>query len=135
MNLLSISASYGALVWIFQEGHFSDLLNFTPGPVETTIPVLMFCILFGLSMDYEVLLLSRVKEEYERSGDNTHAVAVSLERTGRLITSAAIIMAGVFFSFGLADLSSSRPSASGWASRWLSTPRSYVHFSCPAPCG
>jgi len=103
MNLLSISASYGALVWIFQEGHFSDLLNFTPGPVETTIPVLMFCILFGLSMDYEVLLLSRVKEEYERSGDNTHAVAVSLERTGRLITSAAIIMAGVFFSFGLAD--------------------------------
>jgi RND superfamily putative drug exporter len=103
MNFLSISASYGALVWIFQQGHLSGLLNFTPGAIEASTPVLMFCILFGLSMDYEVLLLSRVKEEWERTGDNTHAVAHSLERTGRLITGAAAIMAVVFFSFGLAQ--------------------------------
>ncbi|MDQ3854978.1 MAG: MMPL family transporter, partial [Chloroflexota bacterium] len=103
MNFLSISASYGALVWIFQEGHLSGWLNFTPNAIETSTPLLMFCVLFGLSMDYEVLLLSRVKEEYDRSGDNTQAVAISLERTGRLITSAAIIMASVFFSFGLAN--------------------------------
>ncbi len=103
MNFLSISASYGALVWIFQDGHLSNVLGFTPNPIETSTPVLMFCILFGLSMDYEVLLLARVKEEWERTGDNTRAVAVSLERTGRLITGAAAIMAVVFFSFALAE--------------------------------
>ncbi len=103
MNFLSISASYGALVWIFQEGHLSGVLNFTPNVIEASTPVLMFCILFGLSMDYEVLLLARVKEEWERTGDNTLAVAQSLERTGRLITGAAAIMAVVFFSFGLAE--------------------------------
>ena len=104
MNMLSISASYGALVWIFQEGHLAAWLHFTPGPIETTTPIIMFCILFGLSMDYEVLLLSRVREEYERIGDNTRAVAEGLERTGRLITGAAAIMASVLFSFGLADM-------------------------------
>lgn len=104
MNLLSITASYGALVWIFQEGHLSRWLNFTPGPIEPTVPVLMFCLLFGLSMDYEVLLLSRMKEEYERSGDNRFAVAEGLEQTGRLITGAAAIMVSVFAAFALADL-------------------------------
>lgn len=103
MNFLSISASYGALVWIFQQGHLSGVLEFTPGVIEASTPVLMFCILFGLSMDYEVLLLSRVKEEWERTGDNTRSVAISLERTGRLITGAAAIMAIVFFSFALAQ--------------------------------
>jgi RND superfamily putative drug exporter len=103
MNFLSISASYGALVWVFQEGHLSGLLNFTPGPINTTTPIIMFCILFGLSMDYEVLLLSRIKEEYDRTGDNRTSVASGLERTGRLITGAALIMATVFFSFGLAE--------------------------------
>ncbi|MDQ3328655.1 MAG: MMPL family transporter, partial [Chloroflexota bacterium] len=103
MNFLSIAASYGALVWIFQDGHLSNVLGFTPNPIETSTPVLMFCILFGLSMDYEVLLLARVKEEWERTGDNTHSVAVSLERTGRLITGAAAIMAVVFFSFATAE--------------------------------
>ena len=103
MNFLSISASYGALVWVFQEGHLSGLLNFTPGPINTTTPIIMFCILFGLSMDYEVLLLSRIKEEYDRTGDNRASVAWGLERTGRLITGAALIMATVFFSFGLAE--------------------------------
>jgi len=102
MNFLSITASYGALVWIFQEGHLAGWLGFTPGPIESPIPLIMFCTLFGLSMDYEVLLLSRTREEYERTGDNRHAVASSLERTGRLITGAAAIMAVVFFGFGVA---------------------------------
>jgi putative drug exporter of the RND superfamily len=102
MNLLSITASYGALVWIFQQGHFARWLGFTPGPIESPIPMIMFCVLFGLSMDYEVLLLSRTREEYDRLDDNTQAVAVSLERTGRLITGAAAIMAVVFFGLGVA---------------------------------
>jgi putative drug exporter of the RND superfamily len=103
VNFLSISASYGALVWVFQEGHLSGPLDFTPGPINTTTPIIMFCILFGLSMDYEVMLLSRVKEEYEKTGDNRSSVALGIERTGRLITGAALIMAAVFFSFGLAE--------------------------------
>jgi RND superfamily putative drug exporter len=102
MNLLSITASYGALVWIFQDGHLASWLEFTPGPIQTATPLIMFCLVFGLSMDYEVLLLSRVREEYERIGDNAGAVVVGLERTGRLITGAAAIMAAVFFGFGLA---------------------------------
>jgi len=104
MNMLSISASYGALVWIFQYGHLASWLHFTPGHIETMTPIMMFCVLFGLSMDYEVLLLSRVREEYQRIGDNTRAVAESLERTGRLITGAASIMASVLFAFGFADM-------------------------------
>jgi putative drug exporter of the RND superfamily len=103
VNLLSISASYGALVWIFQEGHLAEWLHFTPGPIQTATPIIMFCLIFGLSMDYEVLLLSRVQEEYDRSGDTALAVAAGLERTGRLITWAGAIMAGVFFAFALAD--------------------------------
>jgi len=102
MNLLSITASYGALVWIFQDGHLASWLDFTPGPIQTATPIIMFCLVFGLSMDYEVLLLSRVREEYERSEDNAGAVVVGLERTGRLITGAAAIRAAVFFGFGLA---------------------------------
>ncbi len=104
MNVLSITASYGALVWIFQDGHLSGWLGFTPGAIDPTVPVLMFCILFGLSMDYEVLLLSRMKEEFDRTGDNRFAVAEGLERTGRLITGAAAIMVAVFGAFALADL-------------------------------
>jgi len=104
MNLLSITASYGALVWIFQEGHLAGWLGFTPAPIETPIPLIMFCILYGLSMDYEVLLLTRIQEEYDRTGDNTHAVADGLERSGRLITSAAAIMVAVFAAFALADI-------------------------------
>lgn len=104
MNLLSISASYGALVWIFQDGHLSNLLGFTPAGIDPLIPVLMFCILFGLSMDYEVLLLSRMKEEYDRTGDNRHAVLEGLEQTGRLITGAAAIMVFVFGGFGMAQI-------------------------------
>jgi RND superfamily putative drug exporter len=104
MNMLSISASYGALVWIFQYGYLASWLHFTPGPIESVTPIMMFCILFGLSMDYEVLLLKRVSEEYDKIGDNTRAVALGLERTGRTITGAAAIMALVLFAFGFADL-------------------------------
>ena len=103
MNLLSITASYGALVWIFQEGHLARWLDFTPAAIETPIPLIMFCILYGLSMDYEVLLLSRTQEEWRRTGDNAGAVVESLAHTGRLITGAAAIMAGVFFGFGVAN--------------------------------
>ena len=104
MNFLSISASFGALVWIFQDGHLATLLNFTPSSIDPTLPVIMFCIVFGLSMDYEVLLLSRMQEEYHRTGDNRHAVAEGLEKIGRLITGAAAIMVGVFLAFSLADV-------------------------------
>ena len=105
MNLLSISASFGALVWVFQEGHLSDQLGFAAsGSIDPTLPVIMFCTIFGLSMDYEVLLLSRVQEEYSRLGDNTAAVAEGLQRSGRLITGAAAIMVTVFAAFGLAEI-------------------------------
>jgi len=104
MNLLSISASFGALVFVFQDGHGSSLLGFEASSIDPSTPVIMFCIVFGLSMDYEVLLLSRIQEEYRRTGDNTHSVAEGLERSGRLITGAAAIMVGVFAAFGLAEI-------------------------------
>ena len=105
MNTLSILASYGALVFVFQDGHFSRLLGFTPlGFVEASLPVIMFCILFGLSMDYEVFLLSRVREEWDRTGDNQRSVAVGLQRSGRIITSAALIVVVVAASFVTADV-------------------------------
>jgi RND superfamily putative drug exporter len=83
MNLLSITGSFGALVWIFQQGHLQHVLRFTPGPIDPSLPIVMFCATFGLSMDYEVLMLTRMQEEYERHGDNTRAVAEGLERSGR----------------------------------------------------
>lgn len=103
MNFLSVSASFGALVLVFQDGHGTGLLHFTPDAIETTTPIILFCILFGLSMAYEAMLLSRFKEAHECTGDTPQAVATGLERTGRLITDAAGIMAAVFFSFALAD--------------------------------
>jgi RND superfamily putative drug exporter len=99
MNFLSIAGSFGALVWVFQDGH---LFVHDPRPIEPSLPVILFCILFGLSMDYEVLMLSRIKEAYERTGDNTAAVAEGLEKTAGLITSAAAIMIAVFAAFALA---------------------------------
>jgi len=105
MNSLSIAASFGALVWIFQDGNLSALLGFQPlGFVETTQPVILFCVLFGLSMDYEVFLLSRMKEVWDRTGDNTEAVAAGLERSGRIVTSAALIVVVVAGSFAFADI-------------------------------
>jgi RND superfamily putative drug exporter len=99
MNVLSIAGSFGALVWIFQDGH---LFVHEPRPVEPSLPILLFCIVFGLSMDYEVLMLSRMKESWERTHDNTTAVAEGLEQTAGIITSAAAIMVTVFGAFALA---------------------------------
>jgi RND superfamily putative drug exporter len=100
LNTLSLTATFGAMVWIFQDGHGSGLLGFTAtGLTDTTTPILMFCIAFGLSMDYEVFLLSRMKEEYDRTGDNDLAVATGLERTGRLVTAAALLLSITFFAF------------------------------------
>jgi len=103
-NLFSISASFGAMVWIFQEGHFSQLLGFSPQSIDPSIPVILFSIVFGMSMDYEVLLISRIQEEYRRTGDNQAAVAIGLEKSGRLITGAAAIMVAVFLAFALANV-------------------------------
>jgi RND superfamily putative drug exporter len=103
-NLFSISASFGAMVWIFQQGHLSQLLGFTPQSIDPSIPVILFSIVFGMSMDYEVLLISRIQEEYRRTGDNQAAVAMGLEKSGRLITGAAAIMVAVFLAFALANV-------------------------------
>ncbi len=105
MNTLSIVASFGALVWIFQDGNLSAPLGFGPlGFVETTQPVILFCVLFGLSMDYEVFLLTRMKEVWDRTGDNVEAVAGGMERSGRIVTSAALIVVVVAGSFAFADI-------------------------------
>ena len=100
LNLLSLTATYGALVWVFQQGHLSDSLDFiVTGTLDVTSPILMFCIAFGLSMDYEVFMLSRIKEEYDRTGDNQASVALGLERTGSIVTAAALTLSIVFVAF------------------------------------
>ncbi len=100
LNALSMAVMFGALVWIFQDGNLSSLLGFTAtGSLEPSIPILMFCTAFGLSMDYEVFMLSRIKEEHDRTGDNTASVAAGLERSGPLITSAAVILAASFATY------------------------------------
>jgi putative drug exporter of the RND superfamily len=105
MNTLSITASFGALVWIFQDGNLSAILGTRPlGFVETTQPVILFCVLFGLSMDYEVFLLTRMRETWDRTRDNRAAVAHGLERSGRIVTSAALIVVLVAGSFAFADI-------------------------------
>jgi len=105
MTLLSITASFGALVWIFQEGNLSNLLNFEPlGYTIAGNPIIMFSVIFGLSMDYEVLLLSRMQETYRRTRDNTTSVAEGLSKTAGVITGAALIMVTVFSAFALAEV-------------------------------
>ncbi|CAN5243306.1 MMPL family transporter [soil metagenome] len=105
INTLSIAASYGALVFIFQQGNFSSILGFEPqGYVEASLPIIMFCVLFGLSMDYEVFLLSRVRETYLETNDNRQSVAIGLQRSGRIITGAALIVVVVTASFVTAEI-------------------------------
>jgi putative drug exporter of the RND superfamily len=100
LNVLSLTATFGLMVWVFQEGNGAGLLGFTAtGLTDISMPILMFCVAFGLSMDYEVFLLSRIKEEYDRTGDNDLAVVVGLEKTGRLITAAALVLSITFFAF------------------------------------
>ena len=105
MNGMSVFASYGALVFIFQQGNLEGLLNFTStGFLEATLPILLFTILFGLSMDYEVFLLTRIREIYDETGDNAQSVALGLEKTGRIITSAALVLVLVAGSFTFGDI-------------------------------
>jgi len=105
MNVLSLSATFGVIVWIFQEGHLSGLLGFTAtGTIDPTMPILMLAIIFGLSMDYEVFLLSRIRERYDLTGDNTASVAGGLQRTGGIITSLGlllVIVVGAFSASGI----------------------------------
>jgi putative drug exporter of the RND superfamily len=106
LNFLSLTATFGAMVWIFQDGNLADLLGFTAtGTIDISMPILMFCIAFGLSMDYEVFLLSRIKEEHDRTGDNESSVALGLERTGSIVTAAAALLAITFFAFGTSGVS------------------------------
>ncbi len=105
MNVLSLGAAYGALVLIFQDGNLEGLLGFdSVGAITLFVPVFMFAIVFGLSMDYEVFLLSRIKEEYDASGDNEASVARGLERTGRIITSAALLLVVVTGAFATSEV-------------------------------
>ncbi len=106
LNALSLTATFGSMVWIFQDGHLTSWLDVTAtGSIDVFTPILMFCIAFGLSMDYEVFLLSRIKEEYDLTGDNTEAIAVGLDHTGRLVTAAAILLAIVFIAFMTSSVS------------------------------
>ncbi|MFC4060839.1 MMPL family transporter [Planomonospora corallina] len=105
MNVMSLGASFGVIVWAFQDGHLADVLGFTPtGTIEATITVLILAVVFGLSMDYELFLLSRVRAEWLRTGDNSRAVAVGLEKTGGLITSAALLLLVVIGAFSTAGI-------------------------------
>ncbi len=106
LNVLSLTATFGAMVWIFQDGNLSGALDFTPtGFLITTIPIMMFFVAFGLSMDYEVFLLSRIKEEHDHGADNVTSVGVGLERTGRIVSAAAALMAIVFVAFATSQIS------------------------------
>jgi trehalose monomycolate/heme transporter len=105
LNILSLSATFGGLVWIFQDGHLENLLHFQSlGSIDATQPVLIFAIAFGLSMDYEVFLLSRIKERFDETGNNRQAVSSGIQRTGWLITSAALLLAVVLGAFGTARI-------------------------------
>ena len=104
-NAATIAAVLGVMVWVFQEGHGSGLLGFTPTPLSVSIPPLMFCLAFGLSMDYEVFLLGRIKEARDRGLDDTAAVASGLGSTGRIVTAAAALMSVTFLAFSTSKVS------------------------------
>jgi putative drug exporter of the RND superfamily len=109
LNALSLTAMFGSVVWVFQDGHLSGPLGFTAtGDIETTLPVLMFCVAFGLSMDYGVFLLSRIKEEYDRTGDHQSSIVFGLKRTGGLITAAAVILAVVMVAIGTSRVANTK---------------------------
>jgi len=105
LNMISLGATLGVMTWIFQDGHLSSLLGFTAQPMDVSMTVLMFCIAFGLSMDYEVFVTSRIKELHDQGADNESAVTNGLGHTGRIVTAAACLLAVSFFAFGTAKLS------------------------------
>ena len=104
-NALTLGATLGTMVWIFQYGHLSSALGFTPAPINTSMPVLLFCIAFGLSMDYEVFLMSRIKELHDGGASTPEAVTHGLARTGRIVSTAAALLAVSFFAFGTSKVS------------------------------
>jgi RND superfamily putative drug exporter len=104
-NTLSLSATLGVLVWIFQDGHLASVLTFTPRPMDLSMTVLLFCIAFGLSMDYEVFMISRIKELHDQGLPTTEAVSAGLARTGRIVTAAATLLAVSLFAFGVSTVS------------------------------
>ncbi len=105
MNSLSLLAGFGAMVWVFQEGHGARLLGFTStGAIDAELPILLFCTVFGVSMDYEVFLLTRIREFWDETGDNRTAVRDGLARTGRVVTSAALIIVVVASSFAFTSI-------------------------------
>jgi RND superfamily putative drug exporter len=109
LNVLSLTAAFGALVWIFQDGHLGALGTTATGTLVASVPVLLFCLAFGLSMDYEVFLISRIRESWlatnKTRADNDEGVALGLARTGRVVTAAALLMAVTFASLVAADVS------------------------------
>lgn len=105
LNLLSLTATFGALVWIFQDGNLAEQLGFTAtGSLDIFTPILMFCVAFGLSMDYEVFLISRIKEEYDLTGDNDEAIVRGIGSTGRVVTAAAVLLAIVFVAISTSQV-------------------------------
>ncbi|MEV4866802.1 MMPL family transporter [Streptomyces ossamyceticus] len=109
LNALSLTAMLGAVVWVFQDGHLSGALGFTPtGSIETALPVLMFCLAFGLSMDYGVFLLSRIKEEQERTLDHKAAVVEGIRSTGGVITAAALVLSVVMVAIGTSRITNTK---------------------------
>jgi hypothetical protein len=116
VNVLSLTASFGAMVWVFQDGNLSGLLGFTPlGFVDATVPILMFCTIFGVSMDYEVFLLSRIREAYEHGESNTASVAKGLVATAGIITSAAAIIVVVTGAFAFTGITTTKAIGLGLA--------------------
>ena len=105
LNGITLAASAGLMVWIFQQGHLSGLLRFTPLPLDTSMLMLLFCVAFGLSMDYEVIVLSRIKELHDQGRDNRTAVVDGLTRSGRIVTTAAALIAVTFFANATATVS------------------------------
>ncbi|MGW7364182.1 MMPL family transporter [Streptomyces sp. NPDC054841] len=104
LNAISLSAAVGAMVWVFQDGHLASLLGFTPQPLDTSMTVLLFCVAFGLSMDYEVFVTSRMKELHDEGADRTTTVTAGLSRTGRIVSMAAGLLAVSFFAFGTSEI-------------------------------
>jgi RND superfamily putative drug exporter len=104
-NALTLGATLGTMVWIFQDGHLASFLGFTPRPTDTAMPVLLFCIAFGLSMDYELFVISRIKELHDAGFPNADAVTGGLARTGRIVSTLAALLAVGFFAFGTSHVS------------------------------
>jgi RND superfamily putative drug exporter len=105
LNVLSLSATMGVLTWMFQEGHLAGLFGFTARPMDTAMTVLLFCIAFGLSMDYEVFVISRIAELHEQGASTVDAVRTGLARTGRIVSAAAGLLAVTFFAFATSSVS------------------------------